>query len=223
VRRGLFSGCLLVVLNALIVVMGLAVILSLHRSEDAARDAKVAPPPPAAETGAVEPAASTPATIQKTQDRLAPSNEPARSLRLWRSKADHPAEAVPPEAAHGELWRYGEAKLRLDASGRSRRFAFANPLGDGSPKEGDLAFDGVREGRTFLGLAFVYLQGCEPLSYSVRGAISADEATITLRGMEPRLDARCEIAGAGDRELIFTRSDARDASSSGASWTPQTE
>lgn len=208
-RRGLISGCLLVGANALVALSALAVILSLHRSGDDASEAQVAPPRPAAQA-----AASTP----KLPDRLPSSDPRAGTSRLWKTKAEQSASNAP--MGEGGLWRQGEASLRLEASGRVRRFFLVDRRGDGSANDGDLAFDGVREGRVFSGLALAYAQGCEPLSYPVRGSITADETTISLRGAEPLRDARCNVVGATDRELVFSRSGAQFPV---ASWTAQAE
>jgi hypothetical protein len=211
VRPGLFSGCLLVCANALIALGALAVILSLYLGDEDASEPHIA----------WRPSAAPFAPTRKTQDRLASSDPP--TLRVWRTKAERPGANLAPEAEQGASWRCGEARVRLEAFGRSRRFAFVDPRRDNSAKAGDVAFDGVREGRAFSGIAFVYSPGCGPLSYPVKGAMSADETSVALRGIEPRRDARCAIVGAVDRELVFTRSEEQKAASSGAPWTPQIE
>jgi hypothetical protein len=225
VRRGLLSGCLFGAFNVLIVLGGLAVIVSLYKSAHDTSEANIAPPPLAAQASIDEPAAAPPGTIQKAQDRLGPSEQaPAANLRRWRTEIERPAANGSPDAAQGGLWRYGEAKLRLDAFGRARRFHFVEARRDIPARPGDLAFDGVREGPTYSGLAFAYAQGCEPLSYQVRGAISPDEGAITLGGREPRRDARCNIVGAADRELVFNHMGAAQKSArASAAWTPQAD
>jgi hypothetical protein len=142
----------------------------------------------------------------KIQDRLTATAEdkPARGKGRKIATAPPPAAAGKKQASDGGLWTWGGSALRLDMSGRARRFTFVGLRRGLLAKDGDLAFDGVREGSTLSGLAFLYTENCGPIPYPVRGAVSPDESTIVLRGKKPRRDVTCALMGAADEELVFT-------------------
>ncbi len=117
------------------------------------------------------------------------------------------ASSASPNAVSGTLWNNDGSILRLEASGRSRRFYFTNPGSGLAAKAGDLAFEGVREGSAFSGRAFLYTDICAPIGYTVRGSARANEAAIKMHGKKPRRDAQCTVSGYDDSELVFTRAD----------------
>ena len=101
------------------------------------------------------------------------------------------------------IWRYDGALLRLQAMGRIRRFYYVRTVYGSPAKDGAIAFEGVREGQTFSGRAFVFAPACAPLPYSVRGSISADETAIKLQGSRPVPDAQCNVKSYNESELVF--------------------
>jgi hypothetical protein len=209
VRQGHAFGCFLIGLNALVALAAVFFIALFLFGE----------PGPSEENDALQrPAEIATAALapdEKYQDRIAPSGRLDRGRKPW------PLMTWQPRASG--LWSYGDAKLRLDALGRSRRFTFAAPSAGHAAKYGDVAFEGVREGAAFSGMAFAYSEGCPPLSYPVKGAINAGESTIVLRGMEPRRTASCEVLGASFHELVFSLAGEAQAFRGGGGWLPQTE
>lgn len=131
-------------------------------------------------------------------------------------------------AVSGTLWNHDGSTVRLEATGRGRRLYYVS-LAPGAPaKAGDEAFEGVREGPVFSGLAFSFSENCPPDSYPVRGSVSADESVIKMHGKRPRRDAQCSVSGYGDDELTFTLANsatktAAPTASSMASAEPKAE
>ncbi len=211
VQRGRFSGCLLIVISALVAVALVAVIVSwdmLETSPDA-EEASQQAADGAKETAtgrATGVAPADPAQTAKIQDRATAAEAPAQPLRPRGARTQQASLGVSPEATEGQgsLWTYAGSYLRLEAVGRSRRFYFAGLRRGLLAKDGDVAFDGVREGPAFSGRAFLFTENCAPIPYAVRGSISTDETTIRLRGKEPRRDARCNVVSSVDSELVFT-------------------
>ncbi len=201
-RRVIFFGCLLAGLNALAAMA--AIIVIGGKLDERWLNGKFGPrsgAEPTAVALAVNPAeAATEVRIRKAQDRIAPSHAPGNCFQHGTAVA-----SGEPAKNEGALWSFGGENVSLHALGSSRRFYFIEPRSGFAAKFGDLAFDGVREGPAFSGLAFLYTRNCAPLPYAVRGGVSADGATIALRGMEPRRDARCRVVGSEERELVFTR------------------
>ncbi len=73
-------------------------------------------------------------------------------------------------------------------------------------------------------MAYAYAEGCPPLRYQVKGAISADESTIRMNGMEPQRNAHCDVVGAVGRELVFSLVEKTQAIARGeGEWLPRTE
>ena len=91
--------------------------------------------------------------------------------------------------------------MRLESVGRTRRFHFVDA---GPGRNADVVFDGVREGPTFSGLAYLATGDCPLTEFHVKGSINADETAIFLRGKRPLYDGGCKVAGYSDEELDFT-------------------
>jgi hypothetical protein len=105
----------------------------------------------------------------------------------------------------GSFWDHNGSLMHLVVNGRSRRFYYKNPrpaMKTEGVSQGTLLFDGNREGRRFVGKAFIF--GCgRSFEYHVSGPISKDENTVTLSGKAPLLDENCNRIGDRDDKLIF--------------------
>jgi hypothetical protein len=91
-------------------------------------------------------------------------------------------------------------------SGGSRRFFYEDPrpgIKTEGVRQGTLLFDGVRDGKRYVGKAFIFKCG-RSFEYHVSGPISTDERTVKLYGTAPWLDDNCNKIGERDDELIFT-------------------
>jgi hypothetical protein len=139
---------------------------------------------------------------EKMQERAPATGLP--SLSPKPASRRRTAASGSPNAVSGTFWNNDGSIFKLEASGRVRRFYFANPGPGVAAKAGSLAFEGVREGQSFSGQVFLFNENCAPLGYTVRGSASADEATVRLHGKKPRRDAQCAVSGYDDSELVFT-------------------
>lgn len=179
--RGFAFGCLLIAVCAVVAAAGI-------RTTDWMKSNRTANAEPAA---------------PKIQDRLTAEERPARNTGR-RTAAPQPSAAGKKQASDGGLWTWSGSALRLDIIGRARRFTFVGLRRGLLAKDGDVAFDGVREGSMLSGLAFLYTENCAPIPYPVKGAVAPDESTVVLRGKKPRRNAACTEIGATDEELVFT-------------------
>ncbi len=180
--RGFAFGCLLIAVCAVVAAAGI-------RTTDWIKSNRTANAEP-----------STP----KIQDRLTAEESPARSKGRRIATAPTPSPAGKKQASDGGLWTWGGSALRLDMTGRARRFTFVGLRRGLLAKDGDPAFDGVREGSMLSGLAYLYTENCAPIPYPVKGAVAPDKSTVIFRGKKPRRDAACAVTGATDEELVFT-------------------
>jgi hypothetical protein len=196
--RGFAFGCLLIAACAVIAAAGIHTFAGMRLNQ----------------TVNAEP------TTPKIQDRLTAEERPARSKGRRAANLPPPSPAGKKQASDGGLWTWSGSALRLDMIGRARRFTFVGLRRGLLAKDGDPAFDGVREGPTLSGLAFLYTENCAPIPYPVRGAVSPDESTVVLRGKKPRRDAACAVTGASDEELIFTLASGFDTKVLSASAAP---
>jgi hypothetical protein len=108
------------------------------------------------------------------------------------------------KASQGSMWDHGGSIVRLEAIGRARRFYFVQVYGAFPAKNGDLAFEGVREGPTYSGRAFQFADNCAPLAFLVKGSVSADESTVKMQGRKPQRSAQCDIVSYVNEELVFS-------------------
>ena len=121
-----------------------------------------------------------------------------------KSKAGLGDWTVLPEARQGGMWIHEGSIVRLEAIGRARRFFYVDVHGAFPAKNGDMAFEGVREGPTYSGRAFQFTANCEPLAYIVKGSVSTDESTVKLEGRKPRRDPQCHVLSYANEELVFS-------------------
>ena len=114
----------------------------------------------------------------------------------------------PPSAGQGRasLWDHNGSVMRLVANGDNRQFFYQSPR-QGMINEGvttgTLLFEGVRNGDTYSGTAFVFRRQCGSFPFEVRGTVAGDERTVTLVGSAPRIGADCRVTGHVSDTLVF--------------------
>jgi hypothetical protein len=120
-----------------------------------------------------------------------------------------PSPAFQPPVAgqgRGSLWEHNGSIMRLVADGDTRKFFYQTPrqgmINEGV-MEGTPLFDGVRNGDTYSGTAFVFRRQCGSFPFEVSGTVSADERTVTMTGDAPRIAGNCSIGGHVSDTLVF--------------------
>jgi hypothetical protein len=125
----IFGGGLLILLNSVLVLLVLSAVGNLK-------------------TGSAE----TPALINKKFEERAPAGELRNKLsRILLARTTPKAElgdwTVLLKATQGSMWTHEGSIVRLDAIGGARRFLYVEVHGAFPARSGDIAFEGVREGR----------------------------------------------------------------------------
>lgn len=117
-------------------------------------------------------------------------------------------ERVVTSAATGKPgWMHNGSIMRLDANGKTRRFFYDVPrpgMRNVGVTPGTLLFEGMRDGNTYAGTAYIFAKGCKPAPYAVSGEVSDGDRKITMTGQAPRLAADCSINGTREDTLVFT-------------------
>jgi hypothetical protein len=132
----------------------------------------------------------------------------AEYLKRFAAKSDRStgnSEQEQPEPK-GSFWYHNGSLMHLVVNAQTRRFYYENPrpgLKEEGVNRGTLLFDGVRDGKRYVGKAFIFRCG-RSFEYEVNGPISRDEHTVTLHGKAPRVDDNCNRIGERDDELVFT-------------------
>jgi hypothetical protein len=104
------------------------------------------------------------------------------------------------------FWAHNRSIMYMTEDGTRRQIYYDDPrpgLKEVGVKQGTLLFDGVVDGTTLSGTAFVFAKECAPLSFAVTGKLTLDGKRITLNGKAPRIGTHCRIAGNKQEELIF--------------------
>jgi hypothetical protein len=153
--------------------------------------------------------ARTPAPASsKIADRAPAGDLGSKSARAVlarpKSKTGPGGWTVLPEIRQGGMWTHEGSIVRLEAIGRARRFFYVEVHGAFPAKNGDMAFEGVREGPTYSGQAFQFTANCEPLAYIVKGSVSTNESIVKLEGRKPRRDSQCHVVSYANEELVFS-------------------
>lgn len=134
-----------------------------------------------------------------------PANEECVRDVITSSTKDGPP-SVPPPATSSNRWTHNGSVMRLVATGNKRSFAYESPragLKAAGVKRGDVVFDGVRDGQSYSGTAYIFHKGCDPQGYPVTGEVSADERRVTLIGQKPTVSDRCRAERYTDDTLVF--------------------
>jgi hypothetical protein len=115
-------------------------------------------------------------------------------------------DATPPAAGEPH-WLHNGSMMRLEASGKGRRFYYLVPragIRDVGVRAGTLLFEGNREGNIYAGTAYIFAARCKPRPYAVQGAVIDGDRRIVMTGKAPRIGADCSIDGYRDDTLEFT-------------------
>ena len=110
------------------------------------------------------------------------------------------------EQTKKSFWTHNRSRMYMTEAGTRRQIYYEDPragLKEVGVKQGGLLFDGVVDGTTLSGTAYVFAKDCDPLSFSVKGKLTRDGKRITLNGKAPRVGRKCSIAGDHNEELIF--------------------
>jgi len=105
------------------------------------------------------------------------------------------------------MWDHNGSRVRLIASGTSRRFYYEWPrrgMVEEGVRTGTLLFDGNRSGTSYTGTAYVFSKRCGAKPYRVSGTASPDDRHVTLYGEAPTgLDRRCRATRYRNDVLVF--------------------
>jgi len=110
-------------------------------------------------------------------------------------------------AAHAHAasyWNHNGSIVTLEADGAARKFYYAVPRPGLSVAAGSLLFDGVKNGNTYSGTAYVFSPKCGALPYPVSGSVADDGRSVTMSGEAPVRDADCRNRGTRHDTLLFT-------------------
>src|SRR5579863_2694224 len=94
------------------------------------------------------------------------------------------------------LWEHNGSTLSLASNGAARKFFYEKPrkgLSDVGVQPGTVLFEGRRIGYQYTGRAYVFSRSCGALGYDVAGPVASDDRSVTLRGMAPIVDQRCNV------------------------------
>jgi hypothetical protein len=133
---------------------------------------------------------------------VAPDTTPAPSEPSDGAKKAEPAT----EQTKTSFWAHNRSIVYMTEDGTHRRIYYDDPrpgLQEVGVKKGTLLFDGVVDGTTVSGTAFVFAKDCDPLPFAVRGKLARDGKRIALNGKAPRIGTQCRTVGDKQEELIF--------------------
>jgi hypothetical protein len=133
---------------------------------------------------------------------VAPDTTPAPSEPSDDVKKAEPAT----EQTKTSFWVHNRSIVYMTEDGARRQIYYDDPrpgLKEVEVKKGTLLFDGVADGTTLSGTAFVFAKDCDPLPFAVTGKLTRDGKSITLNGKAPRIGRQCRIVGGKQEELIF--------------------
>ena len=104
------------------------------------------------------------------------------------------------------FWTHNRSRMYMTEDGTRRQIYYEDPragLKEVGVKQGTLLFDGVVDGTTLSGTAYVFAKNCDPLSFAVKGKLTRDGKRMTLTGKAPRVGTQCRIAGDHNEKLVF--------------------
>ena len=133
---------------------------------------------------------------------VAPSATPVPAERSDDVKRAEPATGE----TKTSYWAHNRSIMYMTEDGTRRHIYYDDPrpgLKEVGVKKGTLLFDGVVDGTTLSGTAFVFAKNCDPLSFAVTGTLAREGKRITLNGKAPRIGTKCKIVGDRQEELIF--------------------
>lgn len=121
-------------------------------------------------------------------------------------------------------WKHNNSIMKYISDDVSRVMKYYRPkseLGDLVAPD-QILYHGERHGDAFIGTAYTFKGGCEPMPFDIGGEIKSDEG-FTLRGRKPVRNWSCEVTGYEDTELKFTKYRFEEKSNSDAAVPDLTE
>lgn len=109
-------------------------------------------------------------------------------------------------AIEGSVWNHNGSVMRLQSDGAVRRFVYDEPrpgMVNAGAQEGDVVFEGERQGMTYTGTAYIFSKNCGRVPYPVTGNVTDDQQGVVLHGQVPRLDNDCSIKSYRPDRLSF--------------------
>jgi hypothetical protein len=138
----------------------------------------------------------------QTDTSVAPAPTQAPAEPSEDAKTTEPAT----QQSKKSFWAHNRSIMYMLEDGTHRQIYYDDPrpgLKEVGVKQGTLLFDGVVDGTTLSGTAFVFAKECDPLSFAVTGKLTRDGKRFTLNGKAPRIGTHCRTAGDKQEELIF--------------------
>ena len=105
------------------------------------------------------------------------------------------------EVRGSSVWTHNGSVVSLESAGVRRKFIYVTPRAGLPVQKGTLLFDGIKDGETYKGTAYVF--SCGARGYSVQGPVSNNDQTITLTGGRELVNASCRSVGYGTDTLVF--------------------
>jgi hypothetical protein len=132
-----------------------------------------------------------------------PAEPPSSDVKKTEPATEQTKET---EQTKKSFWSHNRSIVYMTEDGTRRQIYYDDPrpgLQEVGVKKGTLLFDGVVDGTTLSGTAFVFAKDCDPLPFAVRGKLTRDGKRITLNGKAPRIGTQCRTVGDKKEELIF--------------------
>ena len=119
------------------------------------------------------------------------------------------AASILPVRAGNSLWSHNGSTVLWQSSGQQRIVTYYNPRPGLPVRAGTVLFEGMRQGNTMFGTAYVFRSGCAPAPYEVSGEIDpANQTLVVLYGAAPiRERGGCRVIrysrNSGNSRLVF--------------------
>jgi hypothetical protein len=131
----------------------------------------------------------------------------SRALTIETPEQARAMTAPGPVYEVSNYWNHNGSVVALSASGANRVFYYERPralLRRAGARKGTLLFKGERSGNDYIGRAYHFSRYCGPISYPVKGRVSADQMKVVLTGRSPVRGQDCKQTGWQDEELVFS-------------------
>lgn len=102
------------------------------------------------------------------------------------------------------LWTHNGSLIELTSDNVSRKLTYSNPRAGLPVTMGTLLFDGVANGVSYSGTAYVFSSVCGAIPYYVSGGVNVIQRNIILYGQAPTVDRNCNTIGYRNDVLIFS-------------------
>lgn len=114
----------------------------------------------------------------------------------------------PPPPSPAQRWTHNNSSFILITIGNRKKIVFTvvrSGLQQEGVQPGAVIFDGIQNGQSLEGTAYVFSKRCGTIPYTVRGY--AEERQIVVNGMAPYVDNRCAVASRHAATMAFERAD----------------